>query len=288
MHWGEMEAQRCNFSQCVGKPPSSSAMLLSMYHGLISHKHDDSFFVGYLRRAERVMDRIGDEELPPLPPASTPLYHDALRSSDSALPAVVYPTPQFYQDYRDRGLRATDILRSNVTSLLGLGEWRVSMTEGGGLGGPNPTAFYILEGGLRRSPLSLPLLLALGEVHAQGGDVVKSLKSYKRVFRKVDFSHPLPFLYAGRVYAGLGQHEHAQQHFDYCLALDPGFYLGYLERGRLSKERGERERAQEDLQRAWREVRDPSGRREVLTAHYLVLLERELADRGVYARSEDE
>jgi len=99
------------------------------------------------------------------------------------------------------------------------------------------------------SPGLVYLLLCMGEVLAQCGDLTGSLDCFRRASAMYP-SHPLPFVNAARTYQQLNQRGLSSAHVQRAVALDPSFPLPHVDLAQALLYQGKVDACQESLQRA--------------------------------------
>jgi tetratricopeptide (TPR) repeat protein len=139
----------------------------------------------------------------------------------------------------------------------------------------------ILEDGLKECPNSVILLLCSGEVHSQCGDMVKSIKMFRRA-SLLEAGHPLPWVNAARTYQQLGQLDAANAHVAVALALDPSIAMTRVDHAQLLRQSERMEEAVTTIDIALTLARQVSEIRDVMTARYVTLLQQSLKAKGLY------
>ena len=124
------------------------------------------------------------------------------------------------------------------------------------------------------------LLACNGEVAAQAGDMVGSLRAFRRGHDR-DPSHPLPLINAARVYSQLGQHNTAGRHLQRALAADCALSMARVDLAQNMLQAGRPLEALTTLRRALRLARHVSEIRDVLTANYIAQMQVELEEQGI-------
>ena len=93
------------------------------------------------------------------------------------------------------------------------------------------------------------LLLCMGEVLAQCGDLTGSLDHFRQS-SKLYPSHPLPFINAARTYQQLNLRDSAARHIAYAVALDPYFPLPHVDQAQAMLYQGKVEACSEAINKA--------------------------------------
>ena len=93
------------------------------------------------------------------------------------------------------------------------------------------------------------LLLCMGEVLAQCGDLTGSLDHFRQS-SKLYPSHPLPFINAARTYQQLNLRDSAAKHIAYAVALDPYFPLPHVDLAQALLYQGKVEACSEAINKA--------------------------------------
>lgn len=132
----------------------------------------------------------------------------------------------------------------------------------------------------------LYLLLCLGEVQAQCGDLHGSLTQFRRA-HAMDPQHPLPFVNAARSYLQLNQKLLASSHIHRAIALDPDFPQPLVDMAQSLLFQGKTAACEGVLQRALGLARHVGDIKDVVVAQLMTRLTRELQEEGLYVVQED-
>ena len=142
----------------------------------------------------------------------------------------------------------------------------------------------ILEEGLELYPHAVILLLCAGEVHSQCGDMVKSIKMFRKA-SLLEAGHPLPWVNAARTYQQLGQLDAAKAHIQVALSLDPTVAMTRVDHAQLLRQCEKMAEAVESIDIALDLAKQVSEIRDVMTARYVTLLQQSLKKKGLYTSS---
>lgn len=169
--------------------------------------------------------------------------------------------------------KSIEIVQANICALLGVSQFRQSPTQ------PD-RALYTLQDAVDTFPNSLYLMLSLGEVQAQAGDMVNALKSFKKA-SQIESSHPFPYINAARTYQQLSQFNSVMHHLDRAIAIDPCLAMTKVDLSQSLLRFGKTEDAVKKLDEAMLQARHVSEIHDVLTARMVAKLQDELKDEDI-------
>eukprot|EP00981_Chlorochromonas_danica_P013166 scaffold5931_cov173-Ochromonas_danica.AAC.4 len=236
------------------------AVALLHYAEVEIHRNAFPAALGYLRRARQLLDAHLLVDAPST--TGRHLYH---------LPPTGEVTFEvgslsWALSFKQSMLRSHRLISANIIAMLGAAHFRIQ---------PNSpeVAVRTLEEGLCRPGLvtSSALVLCLGDVHCQCGDMVKAIKLYQAA-QVFDPTNPLPFLNASRAYAQLSQRQHSLAHLRAAEEADSSCVLVYVDLARSLRSQGLAEESAQCSRKALGLAKQVSDFREVLAAQYLALL----------------
>jgi tetratricopeptide (TPR) repeat protein len=169
--------------------------------------------------------------------------------------------------------KSIEIVQANICALLGVSLFRQNPTQ------PD-RALYTLQDAVDSFPNSLYLMLSLGEVQAQAGDMVNALKSFKKA-SKIEPSHPFPYINAARTYQQLSQFSSVMHHLDRAIAIDPCLAMTKVDLSQSLLRFGKTEDAVKKLDEAMLQARHVSEIHDVLTARMVAKLQDQLKDEDI-------
>lgn len=132
----------------------------------------------------------------------------------------------------------------------------------------------------KQFPSSIYLLLCLGEVQSQAGDIVAALECFRQA-SMIDPSHPLPYVNAGRTYQQLNQLHLAEEHLRVALTLDPTLAMTHVDLAQYYMFTGH-PNVLDILENALKLAKHVSEIRDVLTAMQVCRMQLKLVDMGIY------
>ena len=140
--------------------------------------------------------------------------------------------------------------------------------------------YYAFHSGLTSTKLyDVSLILALGELMAQAGNVTSAITFFRKAALK-QVTNPLPHLSGAKIYVTLRQHIQALLHANFAVRLDPSFVPGLIDLAAVYRSKGNAGQAEQVLSVALDMCNSRGSEwRDIVAAHGVSRIQKDVANK---------